>query len=292
MTEGPIPWRARLAASLVDVSPDWGVEVASKLIGAASRTRLPRAISKPAVAAYVRYFGVDLGDVDPACHSAGYDSFDAFFTRRLRRDARSIDRATRAIVSPCDGLLREIVRVREGVTVSVKGYSQSIAELLADDELARVFEGGYAATIYLHPRDYHRVHAPVDSLAEQVILVPGRLLPVTDAALDRVPGLFTVNERLVHVLDTIHGKMAVVMVAAFGVGHMSCVYRHVASHPREIQRVACAPKPRLRKGDEIGVFHLGSTVVLVTEPGVEALDLSLPVPLRLGQTIFQGRGSP
>ena len=292
MTERPIPWRARLAASLIDVSPEWGVVVASKLMGAAARTRLPRAVSKPAVAAYVRFFGVDLEDVDVDAHGSGYDSFDAFFTRRLRRGARTIDRATRSIVSPCDGLLREIVRVREGVTVNAKGYSLSVAELVADEELARTFEGGWAATIYLHPRDYHRVHAPVDALAEQVILVPGRLLPVTDAALDRVPGLFTANERLIHVLDTIHGKMAVVMVAAFGVGHMSCVYRHIAAHPQEIQRVPCAPPPRLRKGDEIGVFHLGSTVVLVTEPGVEPLDLPLPTPLRLGQTIFQGRGKP
>jgi len=292
MTERPIPWRARLAASLVDVSPEWGVAAASKLIGAASRTRLPRAVSKPAIAAYVRYFGVDLDDVDPAAHGAGYDSFDAFFTRRLRRDARSVDRATRSIVSPCDGLLREVVRIREGITINAKGYSLSVAELVADENLARSFEGGWAATIYLHPRDYHRVHAPVDALAEQVFLVPGRLLPVTDAALDRVPGLFTANERLVHVLDTIYGKMAVVMVAAFGVGHMSCVYRHLEPHPRDVQRVRCDPPPRLRKGDELGVFHLGSTVVLVTEPGVEPLDLSLPTPLRLGQTILQGRGKP
>ncbi|MCB9567659.1 MAG: phosphatidylserine decarboxylase [Myxococcales bacterium] len=265
---------------------------ASKLVGAAARARLPRSVSKPAIAAYVKVFGVDLGDVDRASHDDGYDSFDAFFTRRLRRGARSIDRATEAIVAPCDGLLREVVEVRDGVTVNAKGFPLSIAELVADDALAQQFEGGMAATIYLHPRDYHRVHAPCDALAEEVILVPGRLLPVTDAALDRVPSLFTLNERMVHVLDTIHGKMAVVMVAAFGVGHMSCVYRHLAAHPTDVQRVPCAPPPRLRKGDEIGIFHLGSTVVLVTEPGVEAVKMTLPQPLRLGQTILQGRAKP
>src|SRR5690606_2816880 len=200
-----------------------------------------------AIAAYVRYFGVALEDVEAAVHEAGYDSFDAFFTRRLRRGARAIDRATQATVAPSDGLLREIVQVREGVTINAKGYALSIADLVADEQLARHFDGGYAATIYLHPRDYHRVHAPCDALAERVHLVPGRLLPVTDAALSRVPGLFTANERLVHVLDTIHGKMAVVMIAAFGVGHMSCVYRHVDPHPNDVQRVICEPPPRLRK---------------------------------------------
>ncbi|MCA9661659.1 MAG: phosphatidylserine decarboxylase [Myxococcales bacterium] len=292
MTERPIPLRARLAASFIDVSPEWGVVAASKLMGAAARARLPRLVSRPAIAAYCRYFGVDLDDVDAASHSTGYDSFDAFFTRRLRRGARTIDRASAAIVSPCDGLLREVVQIREGVTVNAKGTAMSIAELVADEEVARRFEGGWAATIYLHPRDYHRVHAPCDALAEQVILVPGRLLPVTDAAIERVPSLFTLNERLVHILDTVHGTMAVVMVAAFGVGHMSCVYRHISAHPREIQRVPCEPPPRLRKGDELGIFHLGSTVVLVTEPGVEPIDLPLPAPLRLGQAILQGRGKP
>lgn len=292
MTEPAIPWRARLAAALIDVSPQWSVLTASRVMGAAARIKLPRAVSKPAIGAYVSYFQVDLGDVDPAAHQAGYDSFDAFFTRRLRRGARPLDRAAAAIVSPCDGLLREVAQIREGLTIDAKGHPLSLGELLADEALACRFDGGYATTIYLHPRDYHRVHAPCDALAEQVTLVPGRLLPVTDAALDRRPELFTINERLIHVLDTMHGQIAVVMIAAFGVGHMSCAYRHLTPHPSEIQRVDCAPPPRLRKGDELGVFHLGSTVVLVTERGTRPLIEQTPSKVRLGQTILQGSGKP
>ncbi len=292
MKDRAIPLRARLAATLVDVSPQWGVMTACKVLGAAARARIPRAVSKPAIAAYVRYFGVDLDDVDPALHEGGYDTFDAFFTRRLRRGARAIDRASAVIVSPCDGLLRESTAVREGLTVDAKGHALSLADLLADEGLAGHFDGGYATTIYLHPRDYHRVHAPCDALAETVVMVPGRLLPVTDAALERTPTLFTVNERLIHVLDTIHGKMAVVMIAAFGVGHMSCAYRHLAPHPTEVQRVTCEPPPRLRKGDELGVFHLGSTVVLVTERGTRPIAGPGPIKVRFGQAIHQGSGKP
>ena len=292
MKDRGIPWRARLAAALVDVSPQWGVMAACKAVGAAARVKIPRAVTKPAIAAYVRYFDVDLGDVDRGAHDAGYDSFDAFFTRRLRRGARTIDRSTAAIVSPCDGLLREVAEIREGLTIDAKGHALSLGELLADEDLAGRFEGGCAATIYLHPRDYHRVHAPCDALAEEVVLVPGRLLPVTDAALDRVPTLFTLNERLIHVLDTIHGAMAVVMIAAFGVGHMSCAYRHLAPHPSAVQRVVCDPQPRLRKGDELGIFHLGSTVVLVTERGTRPIVESVPSKVRLGQAILQGSGKP
>ena len=148
--------------------------------------------------------------------------------------------------------------------------------------------GGLATTIYLHPRDYHRVHCPCDADVRAVTAVPGRLLPVTAAALEREPRLFARNERLIHHLDTALGAMAVVMVAAFGVGHMSCAYRQVAVHPRQIQRTVCTPPVRLRKGDELGVFHLGSTVVLLTRPGVELSDLDLPISVRMGEALLEG----
>jgi phosphatidylserine decarboxylase len=142
-------------------------------------------------------------------------------------------------------------------------------------------------TIYLHPRDYHRVHAPCDALAWRVSLVPGRLLPVTAASVARNPRLFALNERMVHVLETGHGHLAVVMVAAFGVGHMTCSYHRFAPHPRELLVHHCDPPARLRKGDELGVFHLGSTVIVLTEPGMHVLEERTPVSLLLGQPLLE-----
>ena len=135
------------------------------------------------------------------------------------------------------------------------------------------------------------MHSPCDAQVRSVTAVPGRLLPVTAAALLHEPRLFARNERLIHHLETPFGEMAVVMVAAFGVGHMSCAYRQVAVHPRQVQRTVCDPPARLRKGDELGVFHLGSTVVLLTQRGVQATDLELPVAVRMGQALFEGSES-
>ncbi len=250
--------------------------------------RLPPRFGRAAVGAYMRWFGVNSRDIDPLALEDGFDSFDAFFTRPLRSGARSIDRSARTIVSPCDGELREIVTLeREDTEVVAKGQGFTAGELLADRELAQRFVGGTAATIYLHPRDYHRVHAPCDALAWRVTLVPGRLLPVTAAAVARVPRLFALNERMVHVLETGHGHVAVVMVAAFGVGHMTCSYHRFVPHPRELLVHHCDPPARLRKGDEIGVFHLGSTVIVLTEPGMHLVADAAPVPLLLGQPLLE-----
>jgi phosphatidylserine decarboxylase len=201
-----------------------------------------------------------------------------------------VAREARAIISPSDGLIRDVVVIDDDTRVEAKGHHYSLGDLLADDALASVFIGGTATTIYLHPRDYHRVHSPCDALVRRVTTIPGRLLPVNDAALSRVPGLFTLNERMVHTLETAHGKMAVVMIAAFGVGHMTCAYHQVNPHPRARVEHACEPPARLRKGDDLGVFHLGSTVVVVTERGVAPVSSALPRKVRMGQVILQGSG--
>jgi len=239
------------------------------------------------VSAYVRYFEVDLQDVDERALDDGYDSFNAFFTRRLREGARPVD-ADAAVVAPSDGLLRSVDRIERGTTIAAKGHAYTIGQLLADDAEAERYVGGDATTIYLHPRDYHRVHCPCDAVARAVTTVPGRLLPVTDAALAREPMLFARNERLIHHLETAHGAMAVVMVAAFGVGHMSCAYRQVPAHPRQIQRMLCEPGIPLTMGDELGVFHLGSTVVLLTQRGLQPVLPELPIAVRMGQALFEG----
>ena len=288
MTDRAIPWRARLAAAVLDVSPDWGASAASKALGAAARARLPRPLGRAFVSAYCKFFEVDLADVDPRAIREGWDSFNAFFTRRLVPGARPVDTRADVMVAPCDGLVRGAVPIERHTEVVAKGHAYTIGELIADDDLADSLVGGLATTIYLHPRDYHRVHVPCEGEVQRVVAVPGRLLPVTAAALERVPRLFALNERLVHVLDTAAGPLVVVMIAAFGVGHMSCAYRQVAVHPRQIQRTVCTPPVRLRKGDELGVFHLGSTVVLLTRPGIELSDLDLPISVRMGEALLEG----
>jgi phosphatidylserine decarboxylase len=279
--------RSRLAAALIERAPPRSTLAACQAIGAATRVPLPAGLSRAAVSAYTRWFGVDLADVDPELLARGFPSFDAFFTRQLRAGARPVDKQPGVLVSPCDGRLREVAEVEAQGVVVAKGHAYAIGELIGDPHLAERFVGGLQVVIYLHPRDYHRVHAPISGVVPRVTQIPGRLLPVNDAGVAREPRLFAINERLVHVIDSDHGTVAVVMVAAFGVGHMSCSYRPVAPHPEREQTVELEPPPFVAKGDELGIFHLGSTVVLLTEPGfVLAGSLGNDTRVEFGQALL------
>lgn len=257
------------------------------MMGAAARTKLPPRMGKALIDTYARVFGVNLNEVDPMALEEGFETFDAFFTRRLREGARFIDRSPHVVVSPSDGELRDLVTIERETEVIAKGQRYTIAELLADAELAESFVGGTSATIYLHPRDYHRVHCPCDALAHRVSLVPGRLLPVTDASVARDPRVLAVNERMIHVLETGHGWVAVVMVAAFGVGNMSCAYDRFEAHPRELEVHHRRPPARLRKGDELGIFHLGSTVIVLAQDAVRRASGLREGPIQMGQALLE-----
>lgn len=216
----------------------------------------------------------------------GFASFNEFFTRRLRDGARPIASDDDVLVSPCDGALREATPIEDGGRLTAKGHDYAVGELLADEDLAAEFRGGLQTTIYLHPRDYHRVHTPCAGRVVGLTLVPGRLLPVTDASLAREPRVFALNERMVHVLETPHGLVAAVMIAAFGVGNMTCAYRDVQTHPNEIVNVD-VEGVELDKGDELGVFNLGSTVVLLTQPGVRLASSVRPGRVLFGEPLLE-----
>ena len=283
------PWRAHAAAALVDRAPDWSAMLATRMMGKVARLELPAPVTRAAISAYARYFDVDLRDVDQEHRQGGFASFDEFFTRSLAEHARPIAPDSSIVVSPCDGFVREVVRVEKHGEVIAKGHSFTVGDLLADTTLADRFVGGLQSTIYLHPRDYHRVHTPCAGAVKTVTAIPGRLLPVTDASLERCPTLFSLNERLVHSLETPMGAVAVVMIAAFGVGHMSCAYVESEAHPTQVVQQELHPSVKVEKGDELGVFHLGSTVVLFVEEGFESVVEAGPI--QFGMPLLRATGS-
>jgi phosphatidylserine decarboxylase len=281
----------RLAAAIIERTPPRSAMVACRAMGKAARLPLPAGLSRAAVQAYTRLFDVDLRDVDPDALTRGFSCFDEFFTRGLREGARPVDKHPNVLISPSDGRLRDVAEIEAQGVVVAKGHAYAISELLGDAELAERFVGGLQAVIYLHPRDYHRVHVPISGVARRIVAIPGRLLPVNDASVAREPRLFALNERLVFMLDTDHGVVAVVMVAAFGVGHMSCSFRSIAPHPDRETTIELEPPPFLAKGEELGVFHLGSTVVLLTEPGFElAAGLEPGGRVEFGKALLQRVG--
>lgn len=248
------------AAQLIRALPRVSI---SRAVGRLCDRTLPRQVAGPIFNVYSRAYGVNLDEAEPS--SEGYASFDAFFTRTLRAGARSV--STDAVVSPADGRLSAYGRVEAGARIQVKGQDYDLAELTGDPADAERYASGQFAVVYLAPGDYHRVHAPVDGRIEFVRKIPGDLYPVNRIGEEHIPQLFVRNSRVVIPIDTAGlGRVLAVMVGAVIVGRITVtgIYepdvpagQHYFNPPRSVQR-----------GDEIGVFHLGSTVVLLLEAGV------------------------
>jgi len=237
----------------------------------------------------VRKFGVDLDEaVEPDSHA--YPSFNAFFTRALKPGARAADPDPRALLMPADGHISQCGRIDGGTIFQAKGRSFTAAELLGDAQAAQPFENGLFATVYLSPRDYHRVHMPWTGTLRETVHVPGRLFSVGTAAVRDVPGLFARNERLVCHFDTDFGPMACVMVGALLVSGVETVWSGVEI-PAYADRIT--KKDWRGKGitverfAEMARFNYGSTVIVLLPPGVAELDASLgaETPVKLGQRL-------
>ncbi len=259
----------------------------SHTVGWLARRHVPRPLRAPLYRGFARRVGADLAQVPQPLDA--YPRFDDFFTRTLPEGTRPIAPGDDVVVSPCDGVLAEAGVAEGGRLLQCKGRDYTLQGLLADADEARAFDGGAFVTLYLAPRNYHRVHAPVGGAVTGYRHVPGAFFPVNPVAVRHVAGLFSINERLITYMDGPLGRVAVVMVAATGVGHITVSYDTIETHrqrkvPGRSQRYA-TPRP-LGKGDELGMFHLGSTVILLFQPGRVALTgLERGRPVRVGEPL-------
>jgi len=275
----------------------------SALVGWGAGRALPSRLRGLAYRAFARAVGANLDEVE--LELGGYPSLGDFFARKLRHGARQVDAAPGAIVSPCDGVIAARGIAVSGALVQAKGRMYRLAELVADAELAARLTGGPYVTIYLSPRDYHRVHAPVDARIVGYDYLPGALWPVNPRVAARREGLLARNERVVIRMNAgALGYVALVMVGAGGVGNIRlapCLSmpgtpgRDVAVGAGDSAAWRAAREPRrvelsgvdVRRGDELGAFRLGSTVVLVFEPHKAELSGQVDVgeAVRFGQRI-------
>jgi phosphatidylserine decarboxylase len=218
------------------------------------------------IRSFAGHFKVDMTEAaEPELET--YPSFNAFFTRPLRADARPIDSGENTICCPADGAISQLGAITQGRLFQAKGKDFSAAELLGDSERASDFENGQFATIYLSPRDYHRVHMPMAGKLAAQTYIPGKLFSVNQVTAENVEGLFARNERLVCYFDTDAGPMAMVLVGAMIVAGIETVWSgQVAPPPRNPQTINYRRKPgavKLARGEEMGRFMLGSTVILL-----------------------------
>ncbi len=233
---------------------------------------------------FIRRYRVDMSearDPDPA----SYRCFNEFFTRSLKAGARPLERREGAVLCPADGALSQSGTIGETL-VQAKGVEFDTARLLGGDEaLARELVGGSFMTIYLSPRDYHRVHLPLAGRLLQSRYIPGKLFSVNDASTARIPGLFCRNERLVSVFDGDCGRFVVVMVGAMIVAGIRTAWDEEGS-PRKHGQSFTDRNLTFAAGDEMGRFQLGSTVILLFPPGAVEFEAGLAP----GDSLRMGRG--
>ncbi len=234
----------------------------SQAVGKLCDSAVPAPLSRIAASLYCQAYGVDLGEAEGG--GGPYPSFDDFFTRRLKPGLRPI--ADAPIVSPADGRLEQLGPVEAGARIVVKGSPYQVGELIGDDAAAARYTGGQFAVVYLSPANYHRVHAPAQGRVSLVRSMGGDLFPVNSIGERHVPNLFVRNQRVAIVIDSKDlGLVTVVMVGAMIVGRIT-----VAALGGKVTAPGTYPLPDgpvVERGDEIGIFHLGSTAVLFVEPG-------------------------
>ena len=240
----------------------------------------------------IQHYGVNLADAVETNPKA-YPSFNHFFTRALKTAARPIPEDANSIISPADGAISQIGALDDSAILQAKGKSFSALDLLGGDvERATPFIGGSFATIYLSPKDYHRLHMPYAGQLKEMVHVPGRLFSVNPTTTENVPNLFARNERVAAIFETEIGHMALVLVGAIFVSSIETVWHGVVTPPSSnaIRSWDYADNPiHLERGEEMGRFNMGSTIiVLFCKNSVCWLDkLNADSPLLMGEALGQ-----
>ena len=249
------------------------------------------AVTHFVIKVFAKKYNVDMSEAKKENFS-DYESFNQFFIRELKDDARKINENPTALCLPADGRVSQIGHIDDERLLQAKGHFFSLSDLLAgDEELVNTFKNGEFATIYLSPRDYHRVHMPCDATLRKMIYVPGDLFSVNPFLAEHVPNLFARNERVICVFDTAFGPMVQILVGATITASMSTVWAGVINPPRTGEVKVWTYQEdnaiKLTKGQEMGAFQLGSTVINLFPANSVTLaeHLEVDVPVRMGEIL-------
>ncbi len=249
------------------------------------------AVTHFVIKVFAKKYNVDMSEAKKENFS-DYESFNQFFIRELKDGARKINENPTALCLPADGRVSQIGHIDDERLLQAKGHFFSLSDLLAgDEELVNTFKNGEFATIYLSPRDYHRVHMPCDATLRKMIYVPGDLFSVNPFLAEHVPNLFARNERVICVFDTAFGPMVQILVGATITASMSTVWAGVINPPRtgeiKVWTYQGDNAIKLTKGQEMGAFQLGSTVINLFPANSVTLaeHLEVDVPVRMGEIL-------
>jgi phosphatidylserine decarboxylase len=238
----------------------------SKVAGRLAASRHPY-VKRTFIRSFAKAYNISLDEYERQSLNA-YESFNDFFTRELKEDARTIDATENGIVSPADGFISQLGQIEDHKLLQAKGRHYDVGQLLADSEDGSYFADGSFATIYLAPSNYHRVHMPFTGTLTKTRYVPGTLFSVNNTTATNVPDLFARNERLVCMFDTKYGKAAVVMVGAMIVAGIETVATGKITRTDDI--FESDHDMQFAAGDELGRFYLGSTAIVVLPKAAKA----------------------
>jgi len=251
-------------------------------------TRIESRFVPAAIRQFARLFKIDLQEAahpDPG----HYKTFNQFFTRSLKSGARSINGEEHQLCSPVDGRVSQLGPISDGTIIQAKGRNYTATDLLGGRESdVKAFENGTFATLYLSPRDYHRIHMPVTGDLSAMHYIPGRLFSVAPHTVRVVPRLFARNERVVAIFNTDAGRVAMVLVGAINVAAIETVWAGLITPPTQHSIIYKDYEPSthtLEKGQEMGRFNMGSTVILLLENGTFRSNLGAGDPVRMGELL-------
>ena len=276
-------WDERIAGWLFTLLPHHPL---SRLVYWLTRQGGP--LVTPAINWFIKAFRVDMADAQ-ITEVERFKTFNEFFVRELKPGARPIDLNEDRLVSPVDGTVSQCGDIMNDHLFQAKGQFYTVEDLLGDESLAKHFSGGRFATIYLAPYNYHRIHMPLAGILRKMIHVPGRLFSVAPWTVRAIPRLFARNERLVCHFNTSAGPMAMVLVGAINVAAIETVWSGLVTPPKGKKITHSSyehTEKRLKKGEEMGRFNMGSTVILLTSRRVTwNPKMKAEATLKMGQAI-------
>ncbi len=241
----------------------------SRFVGVLTRIPLPKCVLYPIIRWFSKKYGINTDEYEEP--REGFRTFNSFFTRTLKTGVRPLDNSPNAVISPVDARIDQFGHIESSTLIQAKGIEYSLQGLIPS-ERHRYFHDGEFITLYLSPSDYHRIHSPVDGLIEGFLHVPGRLFTVQESLVRVLPRLFERNERIITFIRTSRGMVAVCKVGATNVGRISLSYENIftntAFRSKKERLYAESERKPVSRGQEIGIFNLGSTVVVLFEKGM------------------------
>jgi len=258
----------------------------SRLFGYITRIPVPWRALSPIINWYKKKYGVRDEYITP---DNGFRNFNEFFTRGIREGVHVIDRSKGSIISPVDARVDMFGKIEGSTILQAKGVDYSLYDLVPSNSAKKYFNGNYV-TLYLSPGDYHRIHSPVSGKITGYFVIPGKLYTVQEFMVRGLTGLFSINERIITYIDTVKGSAAVCKIGAMNVGRMSLSYEDIFTNgffkkKKEVLYPGDCYKT-IGKGDELGVFNLGSTVVLLFEKGMMEFENITPsMKIRVGDKL-------